>query len=297
MNFFIYKMYDKEGELLYIGKTTSLEARMAAHFAKSEVELHPWKKDVYVIKVFETKSQCDMDMLEIYYINLDKPKYNLQSVTDSPTFKIRYEFRTEIILNNPLYKYNYKNDECKIGISNLEILNISEEDKLKILNKIHMFENTNLYKNIHDENNFCSKPSLLNATDKEYDILKNKLYVFFKNYSSTKSKNNKWTTYRDVRCKLRGDGYTKGYVNINESLESFDDCLSYAYIVNEYYNTPNTIENELCSITYLVSVVKYITLYKNHNLNLYIPSRRIRNIFMKWLTGEDLPKKSLFKEE
>ncbi len=47
------------------------------------------------------------------------------------------------------------------------------------------------------------------------------------------------------------------------------------------------IEHRLYCITYLLSVVKYITLTKGNTLHLYIPSKRIRELFEKCNIKDD----------
>ena len=131
MKFFIYKMYDVNKNLLYVGKTTNLESRMTQHFAKQEVKDHPWKKNVNIIEAYETKSQSDMDILEIYCINKEKPKYNVQSVTDYPTINIDYKFLNVYEMNNPLGQNN---------TDKLEELNVSDEDRKLIKSKLILLD-------------------------------------------------------------------------------------------------------------------------------------------------------------
>ena len=77
--FYIYKMYDKNDELLYIGKTTNIETRLNSHFTKDMVNKQAWKKDVVYIKYFELYTKVDMDITELYLIALERPKFNMMS--------------------------------------------------------------------------------------------------------------------------------------------------------------------------------------------------------------------------
>ena len=43
------------------------------------------------------------------------------------------------------------------------------------------------------------------------------------------------------------------------------------------------INDDLITILYLIKVVKYITVDLNHELNLYVPSRRVRDLLCSWL--------------
>ena len=92
---------------------------------------------------------------------------------------------------------------------------------------------------------------------------------------------------------LSGRGYKKGFIEEGSLLNVYNSCKSYAYLLN---NFPSTIEKELanncnidenfCSIFELVKIVKYITIDMDNELNIYIPSIRIRTLFKDWLYNE-----------
>lgn len=74
--FAVYFMYDKNNEIVYIGRTRNLYNRMYTHFTPSIVKNEQWKKNVYFIKYFEYEDFQDMCIMEEYYINKHKPSYN-----------------------------------------------------------------------------------------------------------------------------------------------------------------------------------------------------------------------------
>ena len=125
-------------------------------------------------------------------------------------------------------------------------------------------------------------------SDDEIKKINNNVYNYFRNICNLRCKNCKWTTYIEFKDKISPHSYAKGFVTQNEELKIFDNCLAYAYIRNDY-PTRLQLEDEdakLYCITYLLSVVKYITLTKGNTLHLYIPSKRIRELFEKWLNNE-----------
>ena len=63
--YYIYKMFDNDNNLLYIGKTHNLYARMNAHFSTETIKKQPWKRDVYKVEVIELYNQYDIDIVEI----------------------------------------------------------------------------------------------------------------------------------------------------------------------------------------------------------------------------------------
>ena len=86
--YYIYKMFDNDNNLLYIGKTHNLYGRMNAHFSIETIKKQPWKQEVYKTEVIELYNQYDIDIVEIYLIGKEKPKYNIDRVYEntSPSF-------------------------------------------------------------------------------------------------------------------------------------------------------------------------------------------------------------------
>ena len=111
--YYIYKMYNTKDELLYIGKTHNLYGRMNAHFSNAILNEQPWKQKVNKIEVIELYNQYDIDIIEIYLIGKEKPKYNSDKVYEniSPSFNINYKIKNKFIINNPLtVKFKNKKD-------------------------------------------------------------------------------------------------------------------------------------------------------------------------------------------
>lgn len=72
----VYRFLDKERNVLYVGKTQSLPRRVIRHISNSS---HLPKECIDAIDKIEfmtTSSTVLMDIKEMYYINLYKPKYN-----------------------------------------------------------------------------------------------------------------------------------------------------------------------------------------------------------------------------
>ena len=124
--YYIYKMYNDKDELLYIGKTHNLYARMNAHFSNSQLKDQAWKLKVDKIEVIELYNQYDIDIIEIYLIGKEKPKYNSDKVYEniSPSFNINYKIKNKDgkliglrafidTLRNSNYKVNSKRKKIK----------------------------------------------------------------------------------------------------------------------------------------------------------------------------------------
>ena len=116
--------------------------------------------------------------------------------------------------------------------------------------------------------------------------IKNNTENYFKHIIKGKSSDNMWTCFKDYKNQCKGNGYTKGFVNSDCELNKFDNCKNFAYLMNKY---PTDLEKEnqeytdLLSIYDLIRIIKYITVDLNHKLNLYVPSKRVRSLLIKWL--------------
>lgn len=278
--FYVYKMYDENEELLYIGKTTNIEARINQHFSKDTIEKQSWKEDVVYIDYYEFKTKVDMDIMELYYIALERPKHNeLSTDTEKPQISIIYTCKEP-------KKINRKPIKQKI----IEI-NINKETKNQMINNLNIYEGR--INDIGKKKNSKIKQPLTRTWFMENDEetlkqLMNNITNYFKNKAKGESKYNCWTTYEEYEKQINGKGYTKGFVNCNCELSKLDNCKNFAYIMNKY---PSDIEKNndeyanLLTIYDLIRIVKYITVDLDHKLNLYVPSERIRTLFKEWLVS------------
>lgn len=83
---YIYRMFDEDGALLYIGKTTQLDYRMYAHFFKYKED---WKSRVEYIDASKFDNEADMHIYEMYLITKHKPVFNRDaSCTQVPSFDL-----------------------------------------------------------------------------------------------------------------------------------------------------------------------------------------------------------------
>ena len=101
LNIYIYKLYNKEKELLYVGKTTHIHIRIRQHILdKRKVE---WKKNISYIEYAKCLNETDMNIYEVYYINKLSPKHNVSE-----------NYNTESSINiRDLTFQEYKNkDDC-----------------------------------------------------------------------------------------------------------------------------------------------------------------------------------------
>lgn len=113
--YFVYFLTNKEGDILYIGKTTNLRARIRQHLVADLVKLEPWRETVNKEKIqtFKCLNACDMDLYETYFINKYKPIYNKDKVFNSlPSFEfppiepVFYKFKLKSAVGEGSFKDN-----------------------------------------------------------------------------------------------------------------------------------------------------------------------------------------------
>lgn len=135
----IYCFYDKEGNLLYLGKTTNLPNRMSAHFSTLMMEKEPWKElvDLSNIKLYRCATRTDLDIYETYFINKFKPLYNKDKVFyDLPTFELPELKSTNYIYSS--YRRTSKELGMKFEESVMKLKEISTSEKAEDLNNIQL---------------------------------------------------------------------------------------------------------------------------------------------------------------
>jgi hypothetical protein len=116
---------------------------------------------------------------------------------------------------------------------------------------------------------------------------------FFRNICKSKSNENAWTCFKTYKSKCQGKGYAKGFISCNaRATNEFRHKKNLAYCVN-IFNNPKLIEFftqkgvEVDEDTYALSeLVQWIfrsCLRDGKEINLYIPSERMRQLLKKWL--------------
>lgn len=145
----IYKMYDKEGKIIYIGKAKSLKKRVRQYFQKNYQHSTRTKKLLENLEKIETISvdtELEAIILERNLIKQYYPKYNI-ILKDDKNFvyiKITNEDFPKIQLVRNIEKDNAKYIGPKTAAHKVK-------DTLKILKKIFPFRHCNLEINFIDE--------------------------------------------------------------------------------------------------------------------------------------------------
>lgn len=92
---YVYRMLDKDGKVLYVGKTIHMYDRMCLHFGNHTLPMKQIPEDeagrVERVEYTEIANDVDAALLEVYLIAKLRPEFNRDWVyTDTPTFVLEY---------------------------------------------------------------------------------------------------------------------------------------------------------------------------------------------------------------
>lgn len=128
------------------------------------------------------------------------------------------------------------------------------------------------------------------------EIVKKNTENYFKNIVKTSSSENMFTVFKNFKKYVKGSGYTKGFVSCNaKATNDFKNKTSLAYLINHFIK-PNIanffssygveVNKELYSVSELLQWIWRSAIREGKEINLYIPSERMRNLLIQWSKGQ-----------
>ena len=134
------------------------------------------------------------------------------------------------------------------------------------------------------------------ASPEDFKALRNNLYNFFVYFAKSKTEHVAWTVFKAYRNKLKGKGYTKGFISNNtKATNDYIERKNVAYVQNTFYHPliktyfterNVTVYDELYSLSEMIQFIWRFQIRRNDPITVYIPSSRMRNLFLAWL-GSD----------
>lgn len=118
----------------------------------------------------------------------------------------------------------------------------------------------------------------------------------FKDNKEINEPNMIWTTFLDQKTKLQGKGYTKGFLSCTlRSTNDYSNRYNIAYCLNifnnpfiqKFFQSHNiNINQDLYSLSEIIQFIFRSRIRKGEPINLYIPSKRMRNLLIDWLNND-----------
>lgn len=126
------------------------------------------------------------------------------------------------------------------------------------------------------------------------DKLKKNVANYYNNiYRDIPADRRLWSTYNGAFNKIKGKGYTKGFLTFNSKATNKykdKDCL--VYLVNIFMNVNEKkfyqkhgieIDEDIYALSIMVQWIWRSAIREGGTVNLYIPSERMRSLLIKWI--------------
>lgn len=227
-----------------------------------------------------------MWMFPVKIFNAFKESFILTYLFDAQMQKYYYDF------------YNLEYNHWYVSGDSIDTYYLTEEkieymDNLNYSQLINIIDNDRLNR-IGDNNFNLTKQWYKNHED---DILlktlKNNTYNFFYNITKSKADNCLWTTFKDYRNKIKGKGYTKGFLPSNaRSTNEYNKRHNVAYLINKYFNPiikqffkqkDIIINEDEYALSEMLQFIWRSAIRNGEEITLYIPSSRMRSLLEQWI--------------
>lgn len=160
-------------------------------------------------------------------------------------------------------------------------------------NLIHICDNQKMNE-IGEKETFLSK-HWYQTHSEEIPTLKKNIYNFFRNILNAKSNECMWTTFKEYKSKVQGKGYTKGFIACNlRASNELRDRTAIAYPVNRYISPVLvrfleskgvTVDEDGFALSEMLQFIWRSAIRDNKEINIYIPSSRMRNLLVGWINN------------
>ena len=129
--------------------------------------------------------------------------------------------------------------------------------------------------------------------------LANNVNNYFRNYVFAKNSEEMWTTFKDQKAKFTGKNICKdGWVECGcRATNQYSNRTKLAYLVNRYYNPFYVIffsrrgikiNNDDFALSEMIQWIFRSAIRNGEEIDVYIPSERMRKLLIEWLNGADL---------
>jgi len=295
-------------------KITSEDLKVVLQeFAHIEDGLLIWDKPNYNGRFNDIKAMADNKSLVVYkdtvllwnfpidFFKLFKEAYILTYMFKAQIQRYYYDYY------NVKYKY-LSVEKKKKPNGSCSVYSFSENGTLPeyvydLKNKIHIFNDDKI--NTIGESDDNKHPLCVNWFKRELNLppesryllikLKNNLINYFNNKTKSTSYEAMWTTFKDYKSFLAGKGYTKGFVEMNaRATNKYKHKTNLAYCVNRFLNpiisqffqqkNIKILEREY-ALSELIQWIWRSAIREGNEINLYIPSIRMRTLLVDWINS------------
>jgi hypothetical protein len=215
-------------------------------------------------------------------------------------YVMTYMFKCQI----QKYYYDLHNVKCEYytiekDTDNYKLIPYSQRkpiDKTLLKTNINILEN-DVINNIGDAD-YSLSVSWYEKDKNKYLVqkLKKNVYNYFRAKMNVKSNQILWTTYKDYKSKISGNGYTKSFLSCNaRATNEYKDRNVIAYCVNiflnpmikQFFNNKNvSVMEDNFALSEMLQFIWRSAIREEKEIFLYIPSLRMRNLLHDWLESD-----------
>jgi len=148
------------------------------------------------------------------------------------------------------------------------------------------------------DGNYALSYSSLAIKGQGVDVLKNNLANFFRHKTKSKKDERLWSTFSKKKGAISSGNYSGCWLSYNtKATNEYKDAKYVAYLVNVFANTGilAMLKHRACEFNqdeYALSImVQFIwrsAIRDKNPITVYIPSKRMRNIFLNWLNEDSI---------
>lgn len=195
-------------------------------------------------------------------------------------------------MNGMKYDYIYL-DEDEQGTYFSENGCYTPEYVKHIIEKVHVLDHKKM--NAIGETDYSLSKTWYEkeASSDKIESLKNGIYNFFRNLYPSDADERMWSSYLNAKALLRGKGYSNGFVPFNARAENrYANKNTLVYAVNIYMHVGRKlyfkangidVDEDMYALSTMVQWIWRSAIRNGGDINIYIPSRRMRELLIGWM--------------
>lgn len=286
----------------------TLDSYINSGYLKQDGELLRWNEEFKDVQIHDSNLK-NMAMNSNLVYHKDSFLFWMFPIESFKLFKEVYVLTYMFDAQIQKYYFDLNNVDCSfyevIKYNEAYLMqpkdNIMEQNfKRSIRKKIHILYDDKL--NEIGEDKYALSSTWHNrAKDEDIKKLKNNLQNFFIHKINSKSNDNMWTSFKNTKNKIAGKGYTKGFVPCNaRATNDFSHKNTLAYCVNvfinptikQYFNSKGIeMDEDKYALSEMLQWIWRSSIRNGEEIVLYIPSKRMRDLFTQWLYSDEIDTK------
>ncbi|MCR8667293.1 DEAD/DEAH box helicase family protein [Aestuariibaculum sp. M13] len=179
-----------------------------------------------------------------------------------------------------------------------KIVQSSLEQEIEIKNKVA--ELLNIYQgksnDIGERNTAFSVNWLKGKNNREFKRIKDTVSNILQRQFNATSAETAFTTFKEFESNLKGKGYSKGFIAVNErATNAYSEKTAMVYLANRFLNPSYKcffreggveVNEDLWALSELLQWIWRGCIRNNEPMDIFIPSKRMRNLLIDWLKND-----------